>query len=395
MQRGADGFTNAYLLLYALDAGLSLTDELLRLATGQTFLIGPRHWLAMPVYWVSVLALPFLALSPRLPRRLLLPLFASALWLNQLAAPLPLLLPLAAVGPAASACQAAFAALAYVWVRHRCGGPVWITPEHTPAFSWRHWAGTTAFLVFVFVPAVGAYTVLAAVTVVQVGTDGFVRFDRHGVQLDDRRYLRARDGREVRLVGMMHVGEGDAYDALVASFAEPGTVVLEEGLSDAAAVLEERLDYDGLAGFLGLESQRDLASYLEDPETRALPEWPVLRHADVDLAEFDPATLDWLERTSALFAGESAVAALGDAMRLSAEDPDLVETVVEDVFTRRNEHLIGEVDAALDEFERVVVPWGALHLPEIEEALLERGFALDSSQRRRLVSWSTIADAAR
>jgi hypothetical protein len=115
----------------------------------------------------------------------------------------------------------------------------------------------------------------------------------------------------------------------------------------------------------------------------------------VDLAEFDPATLDWLERTSALFAGESAVAALGDAMRLSAEDPDLVETVVEDVFTRRNEHLIGEVDAALDEFERVVVPWGALHLPEIEEALLERGFALDSSQRRRLVSWSTIADAAR
>jgi len=395
MQRGPDGFTNAFLLLYALDAGLSLTDELLRLATGQTFLLVPRNLLALPVYYVSVLALPFLALTPRLPRRLLVPLFVSALWLNQLAAPLPMLLPAAAVGPAATACQAAFAALAYGYVRRRCGGLVWVTPDGTPPFTWRHWAGTTALLVFVLVPAAALYSVLAVMTVLQVGTQGFVTFDRHGIQLDDRRYVRADDDREIRLVGMMHIGEGDAYEALVTSFAEPGTVVLEEGLSDDDAVLGERLDYEGMARFLGLESQRDLASYLEDPETRALPEWPVLRHADVDLAEFDPATLDWLEQTGELFAGESPAAALRDVLRLSADDPGLVETVVADVFTRRNEHLIEEIDAALVDFERVVVPWGALHLPEIEAAVVERGFELTTSERRRLVSWRTVARAAR
>jgi hypothetical protein len=394
MQRGSDGFTNAFLLLYALDAGLSLTDELLRLATGQTFLLPARNLLAMPVYYVSWLALFFLALTPRLPARLLLPLFASALWLNQLAAPLPVLLPAAAVGLAAAACQAAFAALAYGYVRRRCGGAIWVTPDSTPAFSWRHWAGTTSVLVFVFVPLVGLYSLVAALTVIQAGTQGFVSFDRHGIQLDDRRYVRAEDGREIRLVGMMHVGEADAYQDLVASFAEPGTVVLEEGVSDESAVLGERLDYDGLASFLGLESQHDLGSYLENPETEELPRWPVLRHADVDVTEFHPVTLDWIEQTSALFAGESPMVALRDAMRLSAEDPDVVESVMEDVFTRRNEHLLEQIDGALLEFHRVVVPWGALHLPEIEAAIRERGFAPTTSQRRRLVSWHTVADAA-
>jgi len=395
MQRGADGFTNAYLLVYALDAALSLGDELLRLATGQTFLLGPRSWLALPVYYVSLLALPFLALSPQLPRRLLLPLFASALWLNQLAAPLPLLLPPAAVGPAASACQALFAALAYGFVRRHHGGWVWVTGDGTPAFSWRHWAGTTAWILLGLVPVLALYSLLAALTVVQAGTEGFVRFDRHGVQLDDRRYRRASDGREIRLVGMMHVGEGGAYEALVASFAEPGTVVLEEGLSDQGEVLGEPLGYDGLAGFLGLESQRDLASYLEDPETRALPEWPVWRHADLDLGEFDPATLDWLERTGALLSGESPAVVLGEVMRLSSDDPELIGTVVKDVFIRRNAHLVEQIDTALLEFERVIVPWGALHLPEIEAAIVERGFDPTTSRLRRLVSWSTVFAAVR
>ena len=41
----------------------------------------------------------------------------------------------------------------------------------------------------------------------------------------------------------------------------------------------------------------------------------------------------------------------------------------------------------------IIVPWGALHLPEIERAIRERGFELVSSDKPRFVYWSHVAAA--
>ena len=61
-----------------------------------------------------------------------------------------------------------------------------------------------------------------------------------------------------------------------------------------------------------------------------------------------------------------------------------------DLIGRRNTHLIGEMNAALVEFDLVVAPWGALHLPGIERALLESGFSEVARRDRRLLSWTTL-----
>ena len=47
----------------------------------------------------------------------------------------------------------------------------------------------------------------------------------------------------------------------------------------------------------------------------------------------------------------------------------------------------------MTEFEHVIVPWGALHLPDIEEAILADGFEPTARNRHRLLSWATIAAA--
>jgi hypothetical protein len=393
MQRWPSGFTNAFLVVYALDGALSLAEELLRLATGSAALLLPRNALALTVLWAAMLATPLLALTPRLPARLLLPLFASAVWLNHGAAPLPLWLEGPALGITAAALQAGAAALAFLWLLRRNGGqhPWWAPGPEVPALSAGHSLRVGGVLVLGVVPATLLYAVVLLVTSIEVGTHGFVAFDRAGVSLDDRSY--ARGDREVRLVGMMHVGEEASYREVVTSFSVPSTVVLEEGVTDRSGLLEAPLSYDGVAGVLGLAPQDDLSTYLSDPETEQAPEWPVLRHADLDLADFDPETVAWLGRAQAVWDAEGLGQALREALRASSERPEVLAAVQRDVFERRNEHLLAELDAALVEYERVVIPWGALHLPALEAGLLERGFRPAASQRRRLLSWRTVGRA--
>lgn len=390
---GLAGFTNAFLLLYAFDGGLSLVEELLRASTGSEALLGLRNLVALPVVLASLWGLPCLVLTPRLPARLLLPLFLSALWLNWGAAPLPLWLAPSTLGLVAAALQCGLARLAFAAVRRgnaRRGEDSlwWLGDPTTPAFSPGHTLGMTALGLGVGIPVVLVYGLLLFATVVQVGTREFVSFDRQGVLLADRRY--ERDDRDIRLVGMMHVGEAPAYRSLVESFQTPDTVVLEEGVTDEQALLAESLVYDGVAGVLGLDSQRRLASYLREDDDDPLPPWPVWRHADVDLSTFSPETRDWLDWARSVWASEDWLSALREIMRGSSEDPELLAAIEEDVFTRRNAHLLGEIEAALLEFRRVVVPWGALHLPAIESEIAEDGFTLVDESRRHLVAWSTV-----
>ena len=58
-----------------------------------------------------------------------------------------------------------------------------------------------------------------------------------------------------------------------------------------------------------------------------------------------------------------------------------------DLIDLRNAHLLAELETSLDERDVVVVPWGALHLPGIEQGVQELGFALNAETDRRVISW--------
>lgn len=393
---GLAGFTNAFLLIFGLDASVSVLEELFRAATGSEALLGPRNFVALPVVIASFAGLPLLALTPKLPARLLLPLFLATIWLGNGAAPLPLFFQGLALGLVGAGGQALLAALAFAWVRrHNARRGIdsvwWIDDPAVPVLSPGHSLRMIALGAFVLFPLFLVYGVVLVGTAVQLGTREFVAFDRSGITLADRHYQRA--DREIRLVGMMHIGEGTAYRELVASFALPDTIVLEEGVTDDTNRMDEPLAYDGVADLLGLESQNSLASYLVEDEDAPLPEWPVWRHADVDLAEFAPETIAWLESARDVLAADDLAAALNEFVANLSSDPETVAAVERDVFTRRNEVLLAAIEAALPDFSRIVVPWGALHLPAIEVEILDDGFELTHSERRRLVSWGTVLTA--
>lgn len=385
---------NGFVLAYAADASLSGFDEALRAATGSTALLVPRNALARLVVWAAFCVPLVVVVTPRLPARLFLLLSLSALWLNFGTAPLPLWFSSPrAFAFGAVAIQFAIAALAFVWIRRRNGATGWLLREAAlagPAFAPRRSLVWGAGMLLVGPPLVALYLVLWATTSIQQATDGFIAFDASGVVLSDRRYT--REDREVRLVGMMHLGQDEGYRALVRSFDGAETVVLQEGVTDEEGLLETPLSYGNAAAILGLDEQEALETYSEEEDELDDDESsPVFLHADLDVSTFAPETRAWLERIGQLNAADDFLANLRAFGAWTSERAAEWPTVQRDLFARRNEHVLARLDEVLVNYARVVVPWGALHLPALEAAVLERGFERVDETSHRLFHWRDIA----
>jgi hypothetical protein len=391
-------FLNLFLGAYLLDAGLSLLDALLHLG-GHVLLTAPRDWLASVVLTASFLLLLVTLLSPRLPKRVLLPLALGTPWLNLGAPPLGGWL----VDPlhrdvALSLVQLALAAPPLLWVRRRSAGTAWLFEERLLLAGRSRRVLLVATAVVLGLPVLLALVgVGAGVVLVKRATGGFVGFAAHGLTLDERHYRRG--DREVRLIGMSHVGRKGIYEALLAQDDGTPTLILEEGVSDMQGLLPRTGYQEPLALALGLDAQPPAAEMLgpgagEDGEESAAAT-PALENADLDLSTFRPSTIEFLRlafRLNADPADPEARRGLGALVR-AHDSRELYGGLVEDVLTKRNEHLLARIDQALESHPRVVVPWGALHLAGVEAGLLARGFELASSEPRSFLPYDALARA--
>jgi hypothetical protein len=389
---------NAVLALSAADALFSLVDEAVRAATGAQGLAAPRNALAQLALCAVAATVPGMLVTPRLPIAVFLPLAAITFWLTAGAAPLPLWIDSDRSLPATGAAiQLGAVALAFALVRARNGGRAWwfdaASPER-PAFTWRHSIAFGAALCSLGPLAAVGYGAIALATEIQVISHGFIQVGPHGVSLADRHYQRG--DREIRLVGMMHIGDPDEYRALTRTFARESTIVLAEGVSDRERRLATPLQYGHAAQALGLAPQQDLSSYLVDSDSAEAEgaEWPVVRRADLDASSFSPATIAMIQWAGEVWAAKDVQSALRLILRGAREQgPDQRQAFFADVVDRRNEHLVGEIQNALPEYEHVVVPWGALHLPGIERTVLAWGFTESARELHPLFAWRTVADA--
>lgn len=389
---------NAFLVSFALDAALTLADELLRATLGTPLLAPARDAVArLPLALAPALAVA-LPLAPGLPARVFLPPLLFLAWALLGALPLAASLPPRPLGLALGALQVALAAAAFLALRRHPSSRRWLLHRDRVARA-RLRPGRTLLLLAsatVAIPlALAGYGLLALAFSIEQATGGFMRFDLRGISAGEREY--ARGAQQVRLVGMLHLGEAGAYRELFASFG-PDALVLAEGVSDREHRLASRLPYEAIAGPLGLDVQPPIAEALaeaaraEGAESAAEPE--VVR-ADVDASEFSPETLAFLRDSAQLLTSPDLRTWLARARELGRRfDAAASERVLLDILTRRNEHLVAALDAALaDGHERIVVPWGALHLPEIEKALLARGFERRAETRRPLVHYATLLGA--
>jgi len=229
---------------------------------------------------------------------------------------------------------------------------------------------------------------------------GFVRLGIDGLYMTERVYR--LDDKRIRLAGMIHIGDQSYYNDLAQSISSGRTLVLAEGVSDQDGLLKEKFSYGGIADFLGLEVQEKMALDGRTIDVKLLSHadfqgaengQPDITRADIDLREFDPQTLAFINALGTHLLNNDSFADGYAAFNRWAEEHVTPETnglIMADLISRRNQVVLGHLDAALKKYDTIVIPWGALHMVGIEESVLARGFSLSGSQERRSIDFSKI-----
>jgi hypothetical protein len=70
--------------------------------------------------------------------------------------------------------------------------------------------------------------------------------------------------------------------------------------------------------------------------------------------------------------------------------PERVAGIMADVLDKRNAAVIASLPKALRHYETIVIPWGALHMPAIEAAVLDLGFAPGEKKERMSLDFRAI-----
>ena len=388
---------NLFLILFLADGGFSLVDELVSLLSPLEPFTALRSLLAGNVIIMAVVVYFCLGIDRRLPKRVFLPLIIFVFLCPLSTWLFPALGEIRIYGLLAAAAQVALGMLPLYFFRKGRARSLMLPPEMfvVPFFNRRNTLIFCAANLFIIPLALALLVLFMANSYMTAYTSGFMRLDPGGLRMTERVYR--RDNRTVRLTAMIHVGSREYYDELSKSIAPGRVIVLAEGVSDAGNLLRNRIDYGKMADFLGLTSQKEMrfrgrlieAEELESPtlgagDDKQAQTVDILR-ADVDVSSFRPPTMLLLDalgkhmQESRSFAkGILALNAWGE----KNITPEMYAIIMDDILHRRNMIVIGHLEKALGRYDTVVIPWGALHMKEIEAEVLKQGFKLQEERER-------------
>ena len=389
----------AFLALFTLDGLLSVSDEAMLALAGSEALGSARNLLAWTVVAATPLAAACSALSPRWPARVYLPPILAVGWYVLGGFPVSMWVAPRNADLVLSGVQLGVAALSWtlLLLAVRKAGGVRAFSDARAAWSPKRLAVFAVAWIVAGPIALVGYGALAVASWLEAETDGFLAVDASGVSIADRRYL--RKDQEVRLVAMMHLGDEETYDAVFDSFQGESTLVLEEGVTDRERLLKGGWSYAKAARALGLDAQGSVSLYVEkaressEEEADEVP-WPDVWYADIDVSELSPTTVAFIERVGSIWDADDPLPVLLDYAQRPPPSSELTLAMWE-IVEMRNEHVVGEIERGLESYRRVIVPWGALHLPAIERAIEDAGFVRVAESRRQLVAWSTVGAALR
>jgi len=390
-------FANFYIIIFLFDAGLSLVDEMFAVyGSSYPLFTNGRLLVGFAVIALSMVIYACLGIDRRLPKRVFLPMTLYITWCSVAMWPLSGVIDRASLPLIASVGQVATGLLAVALLRGRVLLPLEIFQKSV--FSLRNTLSFTAINLFL-TPFVLLYGGLALTSYyLEEQTAGFLRISPVGIYMAERSYH--REAKEIRLAGMIHVGKEEYYEEIADSLSTEATIILAEGVTDRQHLLEHNFNYSKLAGVIGLSSQDKMQIDgnlvdLDDPGQVAGGKEgkPDIAWADIDLSRFDPQTVEFLNAIGrTLFSGKSLLEALAEYSAWANQNmtPERVAGVMADIIDKRNETVIASVSKTLKYYDTIIIPWGAMHMPAIEAAILGQGFEPGEKKERMSLDFRTI-----
>jgi len=377
---------NAMLIVFVVDAGAAFVDELIHLITDWHIL----SFVRLPTNLIMTLSTPFIWLaivvSPRVPKSVFGPILVFLTWVICGAMPMPIYLGLTSFGFGLAVIEllVAGAVVARMWQLNNGKGFL-VTEEHLnegPFFSATNAAGITAATLFLGPPALAIYSFVSIDLACKVYSADFVGINLSGFEVAHKQYTKG--DKTIDLIGMAHLGDQRVYDTMFDGIeANDRTILLEEGVADSEGHLGSGPLYDKMAERVGLSTQKSMKT-MTDLE---------VRNADVDVKEFHPDTLKLLGLVLEIYRADDPLPPLMAYISFAQgmEDPEAMgDMVYNDLIVLRNDILDEHIDKALLDHDRIVVPWGAYHMKDVEPRVLEKGFTEVSDVRHTLVPFKLL-----
>jgi len=230
--------------------------------------------------------------------------------------------------------------------------------------------------------------VLAVLLVCNIGSvvysfnGGFLRPTRQGLAVVQRE-LRRGDTTVV-LVPMIHIGGQKFYRDLNADLMHDDTVILLEGVTDRAKKIPAKGASRYVAKLIGTADQSEFRPDLQAKQmpVEERPRTFDVRRADLDVADFGEDTVRFIGIMESISKG--GVDVLASILRMTdfTTNERTMRAVFGDIIDKRNAHLVTCVLAVEEDFTRIVVPWGAGHMPGIQRELEELGFTVTDETLR-------------
>lgn len=356
------------LAFFLVDAAVSLADDTLILFCGLHALSTLRGLISFLAWLMAVAIYCLIGLTPMVPKRLFLPipLFALATLLGIFPFAIYCFGRLQQIGWGISLCQVVVGLGILYWSRGGLsfGWPL-VPVERLGArgFSWLNLSGFVLVNVLVLLPAVVAYVFLCAALAVNHFSEGFMALRPGGFSVQVRKYVRD-DGKTIELFPMSHVADARFYQRISQTF-PTNSVILMEGVTDENNLLTNRISYRRMAKSLGLTEQR----------REFVPRRGRMVAADVDVDQFSPDTIGFLNLVILVQTEGLTPANLQKLLEYSPSTR-VQGAIINDILTKRNQHLVGEIQTYLSKSDDIMVPWGVAHMPGIAKGIQTAGFRL-------------------
>ncbi len=393
---------NLFLILFHVTAGLSILSELLAPYWHLEPLLGLLGVSNFFLFILAVLVYYGLGLNRHLRKATFVPLLAYLLWG---------LLDFWPLQPVAGSHYLLYAAcgqlflglLALESIRRENGESPLLTQSQFdgPAFSGWNLLRFCLVTISIFPLIMLIFGYAATSSLIDEYTAGFVRLKPNGLYMIEKVY--AQNDKQIRLAGMIHMGREDYYAELADSFNTGLTLLLAEGVSDEQGLLKDKFSYGKMAELLGLDSQEKLRfpGRLIEAESLDLPlsaesDVPDILRADIDLQEFNPHTIEVLNAIGTYLLNSRSLSSGYLEFNQWAEQNMTAETnqiLMDDLVAKRNQSVLSYLPKGIRKYRTILIPWGALHMPGLEEAVKGRGFALLESHERLSIDFLSLSYA--
>jgi hypothetical protein len=380
-----------FAIVLSLCLGLFLADAFISLADASLILFCGLHVLSAISGLISILSVVvalgiygLIGLTPMIPKRLFLPI--PLFYLLSTLAVCPVIIYrygwIHQVAWVISACQVILGLLILCW---SLGGVKFHWPIVSIGqigiryFSWWNLSTFLLINIFVLLPAVIIYLFYCAITAVDHFSDGFMALRPGGFTVQVRKYVR-NDGKTIELFPMSHIADASFYQQVSQTF-PTNSIILMEGVTDNENLLTNKLSYKRMAKSLGLTEQKQ---EFNPTNGEIVP-------ADVDVDQFSTNTIGLLNLVTLVHSKGLSAEILLQLVQY-APAPDFEKQLFDDLLTKRNRHLLGEIHSHLEQSDNIMVPWGVAHMPGIAKEIQKAGFHLDETHEYDVIRFHAIGN---